>query len=294
MSFLFVDRIIESDPGRRVTGVKHVTANDTYLTVNQDQQAVLMPAIIGETLGQLGAWCVMQANQFSLRPVAGVTNGVSIQGDARVGDSIYLETIIEQWDSQAVQYHSVAKVNEQTIFSIENALGPMLPMEDFIEAATVQQQFANIYRPGSWQPLAVSDETRQNATASVNPITQFDHILAWQPQQSAVAVKHISLSAPYFADHFPKKPVLPLTILLQCKTQLAYQWLAESFPEQQYQLQGFGKIKMNEFVQPGDSLQCELSLKKHHQQSISLLFRSEVAGKRVCIAEAIFSQRNSS
>ena len=53
-------------------------------------------------------------------------------------------------DDRAVQYHSVARVGEELIFSIEGALGPLLPMADFIDTDEIRRQFTEIYHPGDW------------------------------------------------------------------------------------------------------------------------------------------------
>ena len=82
MSFLFVDKILSMDAEQKVVGIKHVTANDKYLAKDRLGKLILMPSIIGETLGQLGAWYVMQACGFEKRPVAGVVPSVTILGNA--------------------------------------------------------------------------------------------------------------------------------------------------------------------------------------------------------------------
>ena len=304
MSFLFVDRILRMDEGRFIQGVKQVTPSDSYLCSSQKKthsELVLMTSVIGEILGQLGAWCVMHANQFTGRPVAGVVSAVHVHDEARVGETLLLETTIDSLDEAVVQYHAIATVEKRPIFTIENALGPILPMGDFIDPEEAKRQFHKIYRPGemltytesSSTVMAEGHQSVEHLGSYRGPFNRvhvaFDTILSWVPGESVVAKKSLSLSEPYLVDHFPRKPVLPLTILLQAKLMLATHFLRESFEDGQYfEPVTVQKVKMNEFVQPGDSVITKMRLKEKTEERAVIAYHSEVAGKRVCVAEAIF------
>lgn len=291
MSFLFVDRILKLDPGHYAAGIKHITPSDLYLYRGRLGKPALLPALIGEALGQLGAWSVMRANDFTMRPVAGVVGEVNIHDDAYIGQTLLLETFIDKWDEQAIEYHSVARVGEHIVFTIKHALGPMLPMADFIDEAVVKSQFSMINRPGT----LVEEESE---TTIIPPLahvpcvhSNFDHIQEWVKGKYVVAQKKVSLSAPYFADHFPRKPVLPLTILMNCKLKLAREFLADAYNTDettQFIPMQLRKIKMNEFVSPGSIVKTRLQLDDPNRPVVT--FRSEVEGKRVCTAEAEFEQ----
>jgi len=287
MSFLFVDRILENTPGQHIVGLKFVTSNDAYLIGSKDGP-IFMPSLIGETLGQLAAWSVIDAANYEYRPVAGVASDVEISGHAKIGDVIHLESWIDRWDTQAVEYHSIARVNDHVIFTITNALGPMLPLTDFSDPEVVRREFAKINRPGKYSPLPITDETLiWTASRLSGSYAAFDHILEWEPGTHAKAVKLVSLSAPFFPDHFARKPVLPLTILLQAKTELAQNLLMASRDET-WRLKRFEKVKMNGFVQPGDALMCQAVVKNQTESEAQVLFTSTVDEQRVCVALALF------
>ena len=88
-----------------------------------------MSALIGETLGQMTAWAVMNQNDFRLRPVAGIVESVILQRAAYVGETLELESWIDALDDTAVQYHGEVRVGSELIFRLEGALGPMLPIK---------------------------------------------------------------------------------------------------------------------------------------------------------------------
>lgn len=290
MNFLFVDRILSLEPGKRTVGLKHITPRDNYLTQGTSGQPVLLTAILGETLGQLCAWNVIHRYDFKLRPVAGVVDQVTIYDEAVVGDTVLLESVIDRLDEQAVYYHSVATVRGKKIFTIDQALGPMLPMDTFNDPEEVKAQFKLLHRPGEFTDLPAPEMNCHLDTAGLPVQEDYDHLLLWERGVSLVAQKNVSLQAPYFVDHFPRKPVLPMTILLSCKLALAKRFLDDMLGPQvsaQFKPHQIRRIKMNEFVSPGESVVTTLKLKSQTSEEIRLQFSSVVDGKRVCVAEAI-------
>ena len=289
MRFLFVDRILQLTPGELVRGIKHITPDDHYLCSDDQGQLCFMPSLVGETLGQLAAWNVMLSHNFKLRPVAGVVSSARLYRPALVGETLLLESFIDAMDDTAVQYHSVARVGEEVVFRIDGALGPLLPMADFIDEDLVRRQFDEINRPGDYLPFTTVDPLiRPQGVKGVSERSMlFDFIIASDPGVSLSAVKRITRAAPYFPDHFPNKPVLPMTVLLECKCNLAREFVARSGLTPQYQLQEMRKIKMNVFVQPGDVLTTHVTVKTQDANELVLSFRSEVDGKRVCVLDMV-------
>ena len=290
MSFLFIDRIIEFVPGKSCKGIKNITYDDTYLFYNEHNQLSFSPAIIGEALGQLAAWNAMFSVDFKMRPVAGVVDSVYLHRDILVGETIVFNAIIDSIDETAVHYHGNATIGNEEVFTLNSALGPMLPMQNFIYEDVVKKQFDTIYRPidnaTTNQELLNCAGTNIIDTSKVNiTALTYDKIISNDPGQLLVASKKIMRSAPYFADHFPNKPVLPLTVLLSCKINLAHEFITRAGYKDKYRVKGVRKIKMNDFVQPGDEVISSVRVKHYYEDELVLQYRSEVNGKRVCILE---------
>lgn len=291
MRFLFVDRILQLVPNQHAFGVKHITPEDHFLTRTHDGRICFSASLIGEALGQLAAWNVMFSHDFSKRPVAGLVNGAYLFRPAYLGETLFLEAFIDGIDEAAVRYHGVARVGDETIFHLESALGPLLPMTDFISQEEVRRQFAEINRPGVWPPpLTGSTQTIQCDDIRCYPMI-FDRVLSCEPRVSMCAEKRVSRAASYFPDHFPHKPVLPLTVLLECKFQLLHEFLIASNWHDGYQVSEMRKIKMSDFVQPGDVLMTYLSVKKLAEEEIVLNYRSEVDGTRVCVLDIVLTKK---
>ncbi|MCX7090203.1 MAG: hydroxymyristoyl-ACP dehydratase [Legionellales bacterium] len=284
MRFLFVDRILQlSSTTGSVCGIKHITPDEFYLYIDETSgRSCFMSALIGETLGQMTAWAVMAKMDFRLRPVAGVVSSVEMLRVAYVGETLELESWIDALDDTAVQYHGEVRVGSEVVFRLEGALGPMLPMEDFIDPAVVRRQFIEIDRPGVWPPVLSQASILPLAKPKQLSALQFDDVTAHEPGVRISAVKHVTRAAPYFPDHFPHKPVLPLTVLLECTTNLVKAFLAQAGLSDAYQIRSLCKIKMSDFVYPGDVVHCDVTVKSQDPQALTLRCTATVAGKRVC------------
>jgi 3-hydroxymyristoyl/3-hydroxydecanoyl-(acyl carrier protein) dehydratase len=290
MNFLFVDKILELVPGQKTIALKHITATDSYLIPDTQNKPSIMSCIIGEALGQLCSWNVIKSSDFRFRLIGGVVGEVKIMQDAYLGDTVVLENYIDvlDLDNQVVSFSGIAKVDDKPILTVENGLGPLLPVADFGSVEIVKKEFANLYRPGAVPLLSEAQHVETSVSYHAHLIA-FDKILAWEKGARVIAQKNISLTAPYFADHFPQKPVLPLSLLMECNMQLGYQFLADMQPDvsaKRFRVTSVRRIKMSDFVQPGDSVTTILTLKECTPTHFVLNFSSKVGDKRVCVAEA--------
>jgi 3-hydroxymyristoyl/3-hydroxydecanoyl-(acyl carrier protein) dehydratase len=281
--FHFVDQILELDPGRHALGVKHVTPRDSFVRSGMGGVPVLLSCIIGEALGQLGAWNVMAAKDFTVRPVAGVVGEVAISADAAVGDSIVLDTTIDSVTDDAVFYHAVASVEGATVLRLENTLGPLLPMEQFNDSVEMRGRFERIL--GAGEPDVGSPGGEE---AAVPFDASFDELLSFEANKEATAILTLSGDEAFLADHFPKKPVLPLSLLLESLLQLGQEVLEDGGPR--YVPTGARKVKMSRFVEPGSSLVANIRVAERGDDRSLLKFRCEVDGERACVGQATFSR----
>lgn len=285
---------MQLSPGDSIQGLKHVTYDDPYLQQNEQGQYTFIPSLIGECLGQLAAWNVMFSNGFTKRPVAGLASSARVYRPVYVGETILLDSTIDSMDDVAMQYHSVAYVGNDVVFTLDGALGPLLPLEDFIDPVLVRRQFMEINRPGDWSglkkvmPLPPMEEKLPHSLHLAPPM-MFDRILSNEPGVHLSAEKRITRAAAYFPDHFPNKPVLPLTVLLQCKMNLAYEFVARAGFSKRYHVSELRKIKMKDFVSLGDVLVSTVNVKSHDADSLVLTFCTEVDGKRVCVLDLIMT-----
>jgi 3-hydroxyacyl-[acyl-carrier-protein] dehydratase len=91
-----------------------------------------------------------------------------------------------------------------------------------------------------------------------------DRITELVPHQSIVALKNLSLSEEYLADHFPGFPVMPGVLMLETLVQ-AGGWLirhSEDFAQSTILLKEVRAIRYNNFVSPGNTLQVQMTVRK--------------------------------
>lgn len=280
MSFLFVDQIT-AITREKATGIKQVTAHEPYLQTIYGEE-IFIPSLIGEAIGQLAAWVAMEACDFECRPVAGVVSAVDILGQVTAGDTLQLCVDIVSLDKQKVQYQGEACVDGRQVFRIENAIGPMVPMEDYIDKAVARSQFAAIHAGKAKAPYEVPPYQLTPSAVefdSHSPI--IDGEVVW-------AQKTVTGEEPYLSDHFPKKPVLPLTILLYATMRLALK-VIDTLSDFRYQTVRVQKIKMSRFVEPGDTIESELSVKALNKDQAVFALKTYKNKKRICVNELIFS-----
>jgi 3-hydroxymyristoyl/3-hydroxydecanoyl-(acyl carrier protein) dehydratase len=277
--FHFVDQILKLDPGRHALGIKRVTSSDTFVRSNAGGVSTLLSCIIGEALGQLGAWSVMAAKDFASRPVAGVVGEVAITGEAAVGDTVLLDTTIDSVTDDAVFYHAAASVDGAPVLRLENTLGPLLPMEQFNDPKEMRERFARIRHSGD----SAGDSQTGEGTAAPFDLS-FDEILSFEGCKEATAIRTLSGGEAFLRDHFPRKPVLPLSLLLESLLQLGQKLLEDS--GSRFVPIGARKVKMSRFVEPGSSLVAKVHVTERGAENALMKFRCEVEGERVCVGQA--------
>ena len=83
--------------------------------------------------------------------------------------------------------------------------------------------------------------------------TLLDRVLAIDPGKSITAIKTLTLSEEYLADHFPRFPVMPGVLMLEAMAQAAA-WtvrIAEDFAHSIIVLRAAKNVKYGDFVEPG-------------------------------------------
>ncbi len=289
MKFLFVDRITALIPRVSVQGIKHVTHEDYYLQQDDADRWYFIPALLGETLGQLAAWNVMMSRDFSVRPVAGIVSSAVFYRAAYVGETLLLDATIDSLDESAVLYHGEVRVGDEVIFRLDGALGPLLPMADFIDESFVRRQFAEINLPGEWTALPIGANLNHLQVGAHSPQMAFDVYGAYEPGVSLTAQKAVTRAASYFADHFPNKPVLPMSVLIESFISLAQELLTRSGIVLESVSKTLRRMKMTDFIHPGDVVEGSVTIKRQEAHEVAVLCRAFVQGKRIGVLEIVFT-----
>ncbi len=264
-AFSFVDRIVEYDAGRRARGRYAVPAD-----------IVAFPScLVAEAVGQLAAWVAMAHVDFRGRPVAALANETRFRSAVAPGSTLELAVDIESCDEHAVAYAGCASVDGTDVIELVDCLGPMLPVEEFDSPAELAARFELLRGTGAptgrFRGVAPPRVVR---TAAV-------------PGVSASATLFVPKSAPFFGDHFPRRPVFPATLLLDAQIGLAMDVAAEATHWRTGTNPAPSRmthVKMRSFMPPGAAVDIDAELVPSGPDVATIRLAARMDGKTAATA----------
>ena len=256
-AFSFVDRIQPGANGTHIHGSYTIPAGLT----------VFSSSLVAESVGQLAAWGAMAAVDFRARPVAGIASRVQMSGTARPGQNLELAAVLESVDDEAIGYSGSASVDGVKILDLQHCVGPMIPVEEFDDPQLLRERLGLLRGVGA----------TAGAFGGV-PVMALNRT-GGEPGQVARASLQVPTSAPLFADHFPRKPVFPGSLLMHHQLQLAATFAGEIPPPNgdAWSLREIADMKLRSFIPPGSQLELEAKLlgRGDHTAELSVEARRE-------------------
>jgi 3-hydroxymyristoyl/3-hydroxydecanoyl-(acyl carrier protein) dehydratase len=263
-AYSFVDRIVEFVPGKRARGTFAIPAGiETFPS-----------ALVAEAVGQLAAWVSMDWIDFVGRPVAALATETRFHADARPGATLELDVDLLECDREAVAYNGHASIGGVRIIELVDCLGPMLPVAEFDAPEALRERLALLRdggaTPGRFrgvEPLAVTVTQRV-------------------PGKALHGTLDVPADAPFFGDHFPRRPVFPATLLLDTKMRLALD-VARDAPA----LRGstprpvrVTHVKMRSFIVPSQRLAIDVALEPARDGIVKAMLSAKTDDRLVASA----------
>lgn len=121
-----------------------------------------------------------------------------------------------------------------------------------------------------------------------------DKIRSYQPDVELVAVKNVTLTEEYLADHFPEFPVLPGVFMLEAATQ-AGAWLlrlSEDFAHSVISLKEARNIKYADFVAPGQTLEVTMSMLKKDDRTATFKVEGQIGDRQTLSGRLVLERYN--
>ena len=237
-AYSFVDRIVEFEAGKHARGTFAIPAH----------LRAFPAALVAEAVGQLAAWAAMDRIDFRGRPVAGLATETRFLGDAKPGDTLTLTVDLTDCDDEAVAYDGHASVDGRPIIELVDCLGPMLPVTDFDDPAALRERLALLRgrgaRPGSFGGIPEL------------PV----HVTHCVTGAEVRATLDVPADAPFFADHFPRRPVFPATLLLDTMMRLALDTAHDAPASAHARPLRVTHVKMRSFIVPSQRLDIAVEL----------------------------------
>lgn len=237
-AYSFVDRIVEFDPGKRARGTYAIPGGI----------AEFPSALVAEAVGQLAAWVAMDKIDFRGRPVAALATETRFHGEAKPGDALTLEVDLLDCDDDTVAYNGRATIDGRPVIELVDCLGPMLPVADFDAPEALRERLALLRSAGA--------VPGRFAGIDAIPVAVTHRI----PGRELRATLDVPAAAPFFADHFPRRPVFPATLLLDTKMRLALDLARESAAMRAVRPLRVTHVKMRSFIVPSQRLDIDVAI----------------------------------
>jgi len=129
------------------------------------------------------------------------------------------------------------------------------------------------------------------------PFLLVDRVLECVPGEHLIALKNVTYNEPFFAGHFPQKPVMPGVLIVEAMAQatgLLAMRTAPDLPasgEQLYYFVGIDKARFKKSVHPGDQLMLEVRLNRQKRGIWMFSGSAEVDGVVVATADLMCTSR---
>lgn len=123
------------------------------------------------------------------------------------------------------------------------------------------------------------------------PMLMIDRVINVVPDQSATGIKNVSINEPFFAGHFPQRPVMPGVLIIEAMAQTSAVLVVRTMgAESEGKLVYFMTVDEARFrkpVVPGDQL--HINIRKERSRGNVWKFSAEAkVGDTLC-AEATYS-----
>jgi 3-hydroxyacyl-[acyl-carrier-protein] dehydratase len=123
------------------------------------------------------------------------------------------------------------------------------------------------------------------------PFLLIDKVVDVRPDKDATGIKNVTINEPFFAGHFPQRPVMPGVLIIESMAQTAAVLVVQTLgTEAEGKLVYFMSVDNARFrkpVVPGDVLRVRVS--KHRNRANVWKFTGEAYVEEKLVAEATFA-----
>jgi 3-hydroxyacyl-[acyl-carrier-protein] dehydratase len=129
------------------------------------------------------------------------------------------------------------------------------------------------------------------------PFLLIDKVVDYRRDDYLLALKNVTFNEPFFAGHFPVRPVMPGVLIIEAMAQATGLLAMESRPDEVgkkalYYFVGIDKARFKRPVEPGDQLILDVRLRAVRRGIWMLAGSARVDDKPVATAEIMCTARD--
>src|SRR6266851_2009221 len=115
------------------------------------------------------------------------------------------------------------------------------------------------------------------------PFLMIDRVVEIVPDESAVGIKNVTINEPYFAGHFPQRPVMPGVLIIEAMAQtaavLVVQTIGRAAEGKLVYFMSVDSARFRRPVVPGDTLMVHVMRQRHRGNVWKFEAQAKVDGK---------------
>jgi 3-hydroxyacyl-[acyl-carrier-protein] dehydratase len=128
------------------------------------------------------------------------------------------------------------------------------------------------------------------------PFLMVDRVLSMEKGKSIKALKNVTINEPFFAGHFPHRPVMPGVLMLEAMAQaaalLSFDTMGVRLDDKTvYYFAGIDAARFKRPVEPGDQLIMDVELLRMKSGIFKYKGVTRVDGNVACEAELMCTMR---
>jgi 3-hydroxyacyl-[acyl-carrier-protein] dehydratase len=128
------------------------------------------------------------------------------------------------------------------------------------------------------------------------PFLMVDRVLSMEKGKSIKALKNVTINEPFFAGHFPHRPVMPGVLMLEAMAQaaalLSFDTMGVRLDDKTvYYFAGIDAARFKRPVEPGDQLIMDVNLLRMKSGIFKYKGVTRVDGNVACEAELMCTMR---